>query len=75
MLSDRGMAHRLAVKLVATWLRPVTRRRHYRYPLQERQPDPANIDEPTGGKRHHAAGATTLVPTLTRTRLPNQPPT
>ncbi|CAH2296589.1 Hypothetical predicted protein [Pelobates cultripes] len=34
LLSDRGMTYRLAVKLVATWMRPVTRRRYYRHPPQ-----------------------------------------
>ncbi|CAH2253044.1 Hypothetical predicted protein [Pelobates cultripes] len=34
MLRERGMAYRRAAKLVATWIRPVTRRRHYRHPPQ-----------------------------------------
>ncbi|CAH2322966.1 Hypothetical predicted protein [Pelobates cultripes] len=34
MLSERGMAYRWEVNLVATWIRPATRRRHYRHPLQ-----------------------------------------
>ncbi|CAH2312878.1 Hypothetical predicted protein [Pelobates cultripes] len=34
MLRERGMAYRRAAKLVATWIRPVTRRCHYRHPPQ-----------------------------------------
>ncbi|CAH2299984.1 Hypothetical predicted protein [Pelobates cultripes] len=38
LLRHRGVSGNQAARTIASWIRPVTRRRHYRYPLQANRP-------------------------------------